>query len=146
MTPRPQLSQTTVLLYKERGKTIKSKVTQRLLTNHSRTVGQSIQNRYQSTMVDNRKEHRQNSHLIIHFPTSEGVSEVSERANEWAVRANERTDERVAQYLRLDSCLFQTTVEYLEEEDNWWGWCQGKAGGDSGRKGGRSGTYLFIPV
>ena len=28
------------------------------------------------------KKHRQNSHLMIHFPTSEGVSEVSERANE----------------------------------------------------------------
>ena len=27
------------------------------------------------------------------------------------MRANERTDERVAQYLRLDSCLFQTTVQ-----------------------------------
>ena len=27
------------------------------------------------------------------------------------MRANERTDERVAQYLRLDSCLFQTTVD-----------------------------------
>ena len=40
----------------------------------------------------------------IHFPTSEGVSEVSERANE-------RTDERVAQYLRLYSRLFQTTVD-----------------------------------
>ena len=26
------------------------------------------------------------------------------------MRANERTDERVAQYLRLDFCLFQTTV------------------------------------
>ena len=34
------------------------------------------------TMVENGKKHRQNSHLIIHFPTSEGVSEVSERANE----------------------------------------------------------------
>ena len=33
-----------------------------------------------------------------------------EKANEWAVRANERTDELVTQYLRLDSCLFQTTV------------------------------------
>ena len=35
-------------------------------------------------MVENGKEHRQNSHLIIYFPTSEGVSEVSgasERAN-----------------------------------------------------------------
>ena len=31
------------------------------------------------TMVENRKKHRQNSHSIIHFPTSEGVSE---RANE----------------------------------------------------------------
>ena len=28
------------------------------------------------------KKHRQNSHPIIHCPTSEGVSEVSERANE----------------------------------------------------------------
>ena len=38
------------------------------------------------TMVENRKKHRQNSHPIIHCPTSEGVSEVSERANEWAQR------------------------------------------------------------
>ena len=28
------------------------------------------------------KKHRQNSHLIIHYPMSEGVSEVSEHANE----------------------------------------------------------------
>ena len=34
------------------------------------------------TVVENRKKHRQNSHLLIHFPMSEGVSEVSERANE----------------------------------------------------------------
>ena len=34
------------------------------------------------------------------------------RASERVVWANERTDERVAQYLRLYSCLFQTTV--------WW--------------------------
>ena len=34
------------------------------------------------TMVENRKKHRKNSHLIIHCPTSEGVSEVSERASE----------------------------------------------------------------
>ena len=34
------------------------------------------------TMVENGKKHRQNSHLIIHFPTSEGVSEVSKRVNE----------------------------------------------------------------
>ena len=61
-------------------------------------------------------------HRIIHFPTSSGVSErvneqVSvveraseasrvEQANEWVVRANEQTDKRVAQYLRLDSWLF----------------------------------------
>ena len=46
-----------------------------------------VQNRHESrckdcTMVENGKKHRQNSHLIIHFPTSEGVSEGSERANE----------------------------------------------------------------
>ena len=29
------------------------------------------------TMVENGKKHRQNSRLIIHVPTSEGVSEVS---------------------------------------------------------------------
>ena len=34
------------------------------------------------TVGQNRKKHRMNSHLINHFPTSEGVSEVSERANE----------------------------------------------------------------
>ena len=39
----------------------------------------------------------------IDIPTSEGVSKMSEQANE-------RTDERVAQYLRLYSSLFQTTV------------------------------------
>ena len=37
-------------------------------------------------------------------------NEQSERANKWAVRANKWMDERVAQYLRLDSCLFQTIV------------------------------------
>ena len=30
------------------------------------------------TMGQNRKKHRQNSYFIIHCPTSEGVSEVSE--------------------------------------------------------------------
>ena len=33
------------------------------------------------------------------------------------MRANERTDERVAQYLRLYSCLFQTTVERQRGEE-----------------------------
>ena len=32
------------------------------------------------------------------------------QVNECAVQVNERTDEQVAQYLRLYSCLFQTTV------------------------------------
>ena len=35
-----------------------------------------------STMGQKRKKHRMNSHPIIHFPTSEGVSEMSEQANE----------------------------------------------------------------
>ena len=34
------------------------------------------------TMVENRTKLRQNSHPIIHCPTSEGVSEVSERTSE----------------------------------------------------------------
>ena len=71
------------------------------------------------------RKHRINSHPIFHFPTSEGVSKVSKRvsaaergseassaeqANEWAVRANERTDERMTQYCSLDSWLFWPTV------------------------------------
>ena len=51
------------------------------------------------------KKHKQNSNLINHFPTSEGVSEVSERANEWAQRRarakrtvlSKRTSERCKQ-------------------------------------------------
>ena len=48
----------------------------------------------------------------------EGASEASspEQASEWAVRANEQTDERVAQYLRLDSCLFKTTVQRVAHQ------------------------------
>ena len=38
--------------------------------------------------------------------TAEGASEASSPE-----QANEQTDERVAQYLRLYSCLFQTTVD-----------------------------------
>ena len=34
------------------------------------------------TMVENGKKHRQNSHLIIHYPMSEGVSEVSKQVKE----------------------------------------------------------------
>jgi len=70
----------------------------------------------QLTMVDYRKKHRQNSHLINHYPTSEGASEVSERANEWAVRANERTDERVAQHFSLYSWLLSTIVYSFSRE------------------------------
>ena len=36
----------------------------------------------------------------------------AEPANEGEVQANGQTDERVAQYLRLYSCLFQTTVHH----------------------------------
>ena len=97
--------------------------------------------RQQRTMGQNQGILR---HGIIHFPTSEGVSKVSERenewaqrrareasspkkANEWAVQANERADERVAQYLRLNSCLFQTIVRRLDVplemiRQLWWRW------------------------
>ena len=69
-------------------------------------------------MGQNRKKTK---YLIIHCPTSEGVSEVSaaermseasrmEQANESAVQANERMDEQVAQYVHLDSWLFWPIV------------------------------------
>ena len=48
------------------------------------------------------------------FPRArEWAKWVSEKTIEWAVRTNERTEERVAQYLRLYACLFQTTVRCL---------------------------------
>ena len=81
-----------------------------------------------SPMVQNRKKkHNIDSHLVMDCPTSEGVSEVSKRvsaakgaseasspeqANEWAVRANERTDKRVAQYYSLYSWLLSTIVKW----------------------------------
>ena len=43
-------------------------------------------------MVENRKKHRQNSHAIIHCPTSEGVSEMSERTSERS-RAREQSEQ-----------------------------------------------------
>ena len=52
-------------------------------------------------MVDNRKKLRQNSHLINRFPMSEGVSEVSEQANQWVVRANRRASGPVLQSVFL---------------------------------------------
>ena len=64
------------------------------------------------TKVQNSKKHSKNSHLIIHYLSSSGViersraeyaSEASSQANEWAVWANEQTDERVAQYFSQDS-------------------------------------------
>ena len=59
------------------------------------------------TIGQNRKKHRINSHRIIQFPTSEGVSEVSEHSrgrkqseqgrasstSEWCERTNERMSE-----------------------------------------------------
>ena len=81
------------------------------------------QGKCKCTMGQNRKKHRINYHPFIHFPTNEGVSErvsaaecaseasSAEQATEWAVRANKRTDERVAQYSNLYSWLFWPTVK-----------------------------------
>ena len=52
-------------------------------------------------MVENRKKHRQNSHLIIPFPMSEGVSEVSERVSGASERANGRASGPVLQSVFL---------------------------------------------
>ena len=86
-------------------------------------------------MVEKRKKkHRQNSKLKNHCPTSEVVSEVSERANEWAQRSlqakrvvrnkwavlvNEWMDEQVAHYFSLYSWLFWPTVKHGQEIENW---------------------------
>ena len=43
---------------------------------------QQVIKKYTRTMVENEKKHRENSHSIIHCPMIEGVSKVSERANE----------------------------------------------------------------
>ena len=47
---------------------------------------------------------------------AEHTSKVSgaKQANEWVVRANEQSDERVAQYLCLDSWLSWTIVLWQE--------------------------------
>ena len=53
-------------------------------------------------MVKKRKKHIQNSHPIIHCPTSEGESEVSERTSERCERMSERTSEWPSTYVRED--------------------------------------------
>ena len=52
---------------------------------------ESKKSKLHHTMVENRKKHRQNSHLLIYSPTSEGVSEVSEVSKQ--VRAVEGASE-----------------------------------------------------
>ena len=87
-----------------------------------------------STKVQNRKKHSNNSQLIIHIPNSLGVSEraskrvgaaevasktsKAEQMNEWAVWANKRTDEQVArsQHLHLDSWVFWTIANSKVEK------------------------------
>ena len=63
-------------------------------------ISYSHSDRYPCTMVLNRKKNSIKSSLIIHFPTSSGVSE--------------RTDKRVAQYLRPDSWLFWATMQIVK--------------------------------
>ena len=46
-------------------------------------------------MVENGKNYRQNSHLIIHCPTSKGVSKVS-GASEWVSSAIEQMNEQAS--------------------------------------------------
>ena len=90
---------------------------QRLQPNHEDSGTITLWRR-RSTMVKNRKKHRQNSHPIIHCPTSEGVSEVSERANEWAQRRarakravwSKRTSERCERKSKWTSKWPSTTV------------------------------------
>ena len=70
------------------------------------------------TVGQNRKKHRINAHPIIHCPTSEEVSEVSERANLWVQRSarakqvvwSKRTSERCE---RCKWC--ERTIEWTSE-------------------------------
>ena len=88
----------------------------------------------QLTIVQNSLNVRQ---PIIHFPTSwrfceqantwvqqtaQKEASSAEQANAWVVRANERTDERVSRYLRLDTWLFWTTVQQGERGSYFEGW------------------------
>ena len=76
-----------------------------------------------NTLVQNSRNMEQKSHFTasmgevsdwasIRVSSAELVSETSsvEQANKWAVWANERMDERVAQYLHLDFWLFWPIV------------------------------------
>ena len=65
------------------------------------------------TIVENGKKHRQNSHLINHCPTSEGVSEVSERASE-RVSAAEGASERVVRSKRTSERCERTSERTSE--------------------------------
>ena len=84
-------------------------------------------------MVENRKKHRQNSHPIIHCPTTEGVSEVSKRANEWVQqrarakrtvrskrmserfeRTSERTSEWPSTYVSIHACFEPQSIGFFQ--------------------------------
>ena len=68
--------------------------------NKSRTMGQI------------NEKHRWNSHLIIHFSTSEGVSEASKRMSATQAKQAGRSQQMSEQYLRLDSWLYWTIVHF----------------------------------
>ena len=67
----------------------------------------------QSTMGQNWEKHRKNRHLKSHCPMSKEVSEVSERANDWAQRRarakravrSERTSERTSKWPSTPVCI-----------------------------------------
>ena len=68
-----------------------------------------------STMGQKRKKHRINSLLIIYFPTSKGVSEMSKQANEWA---SERTSEHSEGRERSQQSGASEQVSGTSEQEN----------------------------
>ena len=66
------------------------------------------------TMVENGKKHKINSHLLIHRPTSEGVSKVSE----WAKWASEQTSERSGGRERSEHSGASERVSSVSERGN----------------------------
>ena len=100
---------------------------------YERTSYESLrgkQSKHIGTMVENGKKHRQNSHLIIGFPTSEGASEVSKRANKWAQRRAwvkravqsercERTSKRTSEWHSTSVCVFGWSSPQCDDDNDW---------------------------
>ena len=88
------------------------------------------------TIGQNRKNYRINTHLIIHFPMSEGVSKVNKRASEWAQQSA-----RAKQVVRSKRV---SAAEHASEASKQ---VSGASEGANGRASGPvlASLFLFVP-